>query len=241
MITQLRPSWVLVGAAAIVSFAAGAAATSAWRNRPRQVIDAFHIWYAKNDKSTFNNTRWMGVETQQSPLDMWVYQEMLTEVKPDVLVEAGTYKGGSAYYFASIFDLLKRGRVITVDIEDSSGRPRHERITYLLGSSTSDEIMEQIKRRIAPGEKVMVILDSDHRKAHVLEELKRYSALVSSGSYLIVQDTHFNGHPILPNFGPGPMEAVEEFLQTNAAFQPDRSREKFGMTFNPRGFLKRVR
>lgn len=216
-------------------------AMHAWRSRPQRIIDAYHVWYTKNDRSTYNNTRWLGVETQQCPLDMWVYQEMLSELKPDVLIEAGTYQGGSAYFFASMFDLLRHGRVITVDIEDFPAKPKHDRITYLLGSSTSDEILEKITRLIAPGEKVMVILDSDHHKPHVLTEMKRYSPLVSPGSYLIVQDTHFNGHPILPDYGPGPMEAVEEFLQSNPGFAPDRSREKFGMTFNPGGFLKRVR
>ena len=214
---------------------------SAWRNRPQKILDAYHVWYNRNDQSTYNNTRWLGVETQQCPLDMWVYQELLAELKPDLLIEAGTYKGGSAYYFASIFDLLNRGRVITVDIEDVPDKPNHGRITYLRGSSTSDEILDEIKRLIQPGEKVMVILDSDHHKPNVLEELRRYSPLVTSGSYIIVQDTHFNGHPILPKFGPGPMEAVEEFLKTTSDFQPDRSREKFGMTFNPGGFLKRLR
>ena len=238
---QRRPSWLLVCAIVLASLAAGAAGMSAWRKRPQQVLDAYHIWYNKNDHSTYNNTHWLGFETQQCPLDMWVYQEMLAEVKPDVMIEAGTYMGGSAYFFASIFDLLKHGRVITVDIEDLPGKPQHDRITYLLGSSTSDEIVGKIKGLIRPGERVMVILDSDHHKAHVLEEMKRYSPLVSPGSYLIVQDTHFNGHPILPKFGPGPMEAIEEFLQTNSEFRPDRSREKFGMTFNPGGFLKRVR
>jgi cephalosporin hydroxylase len=87
----------------------------------------------------------------------------------------------------------------------------------------------------------MVILDSDHHKPHVLEELMRYSPLVSPRSYIIVQDTHFNGHPNLPRFGPGPMEAIQEFLQSNGDFQPDRGREEFGMTFNPERFLRRVR
>lgn len=212
----------------------------AWLSRPAKIVDGYHIWYTRNDHATYNNTRWLGVETQQCPLDMWVYQEMLSEVKPDVMIEAGTYQGGSALYFASIFDLLQRGRVITIDIEDFPNRPKHSRITYLLGSSTSDEIVAQVKNLIKPGERVMVILDSDHHQAHVLNELRRYSPLVSAGSYLIVQDTHFNGHPILPKFGPGPMEAVQEFLRSNADFQPDLGREKFGMTFNPRGFLKRV-
>ena len=87
---------------------------SAWRNRPRNIVDSYHVWYNRNDQSTYNNTHWLGVETQQCPLDMWVYQEILAELKPDVLIEAGTYKGGSAFYFASIFDLLSRGRVIVI-------------------------------------------------------------------------------------------------------------------------------
>jgi len=232
---------LIVAATAIAGLGAGAMAMYYWRTRPRQVVDAYHIWYHKNGESTYNNTRWLGAKTQQCPLDMWVYQEMLAELKPDVLIEAGTYQGGSAYFFASILDLLKHGRVITVDIEDFPAKPKHDRITYLLGSSTSDEILEKIKRQISPGEKVIVILDSDHHAPHVLNEIMRYSPLVSPGSYLIVQDTHFNGHPILPKFGPGPMEAVREFLQSNTDFQPDPSREKFGMTFNPGGFLKRLR
>jgi len=240
MSSTQRPT-LIVAATAIVSLAAGAIAMSKWQSRPQKVIDAYHVWYTRNEHSTYNNTHWLGVETQQCPLDMWVYQEMLAEIKPDVMVEAGTYMGGSAFYYASIFDLMKHGRVITIDIEDQPNKPKHDRITYLLGSSTSDEILAQVKKLIQPGEKVMVILDSDHHKPHVLNEIKRYSAIVSPGSYLIVQDTHFNGHPILPKFGPGPMEAVEEFLQSNNDFQPDRSREKFGMTFNPSGFLKRVR
>src|SRR4030095_3652992 len=190
---------------------------------------------------TYNNTRWLGVETQQCPLDMFIYQELFHEVTQDVLVEAGTYLGGSSYYFASIFDLLGKGRVLTIDIEDHPDKPKHSRVQFFLGSSTAEPTVARIKAEIRPDEKVMGILDSDHHMPQVLNELKLYSPLVSPGSYLIVQDTHFNGHPILPKFGPGPMEAVQEFLRSNRDFEPDPSREKFGMTFNPGGFLKRVR
>jgi len=225
----------------LVCLAAGAFAESWWRTRPRQVIDAYHVWYHRKGEETYNNTQWMGVEVQKSPLDMWVMQEILHEVKPDVLVEAGTYMGGSAFYFASLFDLMGHGRIVTVDIEDHPGKPQHPRITYLTGSSTSDEILARIKAAIQPGEKVLVDLDSDHRKPHVLKELQLYSPLVTPGSYLIVEDTHFNGHPILPKFGPGPGEAVAEFLPSHPEFLPDLSREKFGMTFNPGGYLRRAR
>ena len=223
----------------MVGIAAGAYASSRWHNSPQRVVDAYHIWYQAHNADTYNNTRWLGVEVQQCPLDMFVYQEMLHEVRPDVLVEAGTYRGGSSYYFASIFDLLGKGRVLTMDIEDYPNKPRHPRVQFFLGSSVANPTFEQVKAAIQPGEKVMVILDSDHHRPHVAAELKLYSQLVSPGSYLIVQDTHFNGHPILRRFGPGPWEAVQDFLQSNRDFEVDRSREKFGMTFNPGGFLRK--
>jgi cephalosporin hydroxylase len=85
-----------------------------------------------------------------------------------------------------------------------------------------------------------VVLDSDHHRDHVYKELQLYSPLVTSGCYLVVEDTHFNGHPILSNFGPGPMEAVTDFLKTSSDFVPDARRERFLMTFNPGGYLKRA-
>jgi cephalosporin hydroxylase len=87
----------------------------------------------------------------------------------------------------------------------------------------------------------MVILDSDHSQSHVEKELKLFAPLVTLNSYLIVEDTNINGHPAYPSFGPGPYEAVETFLRTNDNFEVDSSREKFLMTFNPKGYLKRVR
>lgn len=227
--------------AALLCATLGAWAASAWNKQPTRVIRAFHLWYHANGATTYNNTSWLGVPTQKTPLDLWIFQEILADIKPDVLVEAGTYKGGSAHYFASLFDLLGHGRVVTVDIEDYPNKPKHARVSFLLGSSTSPEIIGKVRAAIRPGETVMVTLDSDHHKDHVLSELNLYSPLVTPGSYLVVEDTQFNGNPILPNHGPGPMEAVQEFLASNRDFQPDRSREKFGMTFNPSGYLKRIR
>ena len=112
-------------------------------------------------------------------------------------------------------------------------RPNHNRITYLLGSSTSKEIMEDVQRFIVNKNQIMVILDSDHKKEHVLSELRIYSQFVTKGSYIIVEDTNINSHPIFPDFGPGPMEAVKDFLEENKDFVIDKSREKFYLTFNP--------
>ena len=85
----------------------------------------------------------------------------------------------------------------------------------------------------------MVTLDSDHRAHHVLEELDAYSPLVTKGCYLVVEDTNINGHPVEPNFGAGPSEALRDFLIGNHDFNQDRTREKFGITFNPGGWLRR--
>ena len=234
---SIRPILCVVAALAL---AGGAYALGAWRaKRPENVVAEFHRLFHK--RGAYQNTRWMGKRAQKCPLDLWVFQEIVHETRPDVVVEMGTFHGGSALYFASLFDLIGRGRVITVDIEDQPDKPQHPRIQYLLGSSTSPEIVSRVQALLKPGEKVMVVLDSDHHGDHVSRELRLYSGLVTPGCYLIVEDTHFNGNPILPNFGPGPMEAVRGFLAGNANFEVDRSREKFLMTFNPSGYIRRLR
>ena len=210
---------VTIALVAAASAAAGFLAAS-WRyTRPEQAVANYHGWYHRNGATTYNNTRWLGVATQKSPLDTWIFQELLFEVKPDVMVETGTYKGGGSFYYASLMELMGLGRVLTVDIQDYPGKPSHPCVTFFLGSSTSPKILDQLRAAIGPGEKVMVTLDSDHLAPHVAEELRLYSELVTPGSYLIVEDAHFNGHPILPQFGPGPYEAVEAFLRTQPNFR----------------------
>jgi len=148
--------------------------------------------------------------------------------------------GGSALYLASICDLIRHGHVVTADVTEAPNRPQHERITYLIGSSTSPAIVERVTA-MARGKSALVILDSDHRKEHVRAELEAYAPLVGPGGYVVVEDTNVNGHPVLPDFGPGPMEAVDDFLEEHPEFTVDTSREKYLMTFNPRGYLRRVR
>ena len=94
---------------------------------------------------------------------------------------------------------------------------------------------------LGQGNHLLVLLDSDHSREHVLDELRAYSPLVTPGSYVIVEDTNLNGHPVWPDFGPGPMEAVDIFLSESDDFVIDTSREKFYLTWNPRGYLKRVK
>lgn len=199
--------------------------------------DSFHRLYY--DSAVWKDTFWLGVRTQKCPLDLWIYQELVHELRPDLILETGTAHGGSALYLASVCDLLGRGEVVTVDITPVEGRPRHDRISYLTGSSTADEIADELEGWVAGREQVLVILDSDHARDHVLDELRIYSRFVTPGSYLVVEDTNVHGHPVLPEHGPGPMEAVEAFLGESDEFELDPTREKFFLTFNPRGFLRK--
>jgi cephalosporin hydroxylase len=198
----------------------------------------FHKQYY--DSSVWMNTAWLGTQTLKCPFDLWIYQEIMHEIKPDVIIECGTYNGGSALYLASICDLMNKGKIITADIAASAHRPPHHRITYLQGSSTAPELVQTIQSLVGPAQVVMVLLDSDHTKAHVLNELRIYSGMVTSGSYLIVEDTNINGHPVAPTFGPGPLEAVQQFLTETDRFVVDRNREKFMITFNPGGYLRKL-
>lgn len=203
------------------------------------IINAFHKFYYES--GAWDRVAYLGVPTQKCPTDMWVYQELIHELKPDIVVECGTAFGGSALYLAHLMDAVGSGKLISIDINYKEKRPDHPRIAYLTGSSTAPEVLSQVRERIAGAGTVMVILDSDHSRDHVLAELRAYSPLVSLGSYLIVEDSNVNGHPADPAHGPGPMEALREFLDENRDFAVDRAREKFYLTFNPNGYLKRIR
>jgi cephalosporin hydroxylase len=201
----------------------------------------FHHRYYNDRATTWGNTKWLGVGLSKCPLDLWVYQELLTEIRPALVVETGTFDGGSALFFASCLDLLGDGRVITIDVAPRAGRPQHDRITYLTGSSTDPAILEAVRSAAEGASPVLVVLDSDHAYEHVLAELHAYSPLVTPDSYLVVEDTNVNGHPVLRDFGPGPYEAVDAFLSSGGPFARDLSREKFRLTFNPGGWLRRLR
>ena len=210
----------------------------------RRIVAEFHalyyrLWDFGRGPATID-LHWLGFHTLKCPMDLWIYQEILVETAPDVIIETGTRYGGSAAYLASLCELRGRGRVVTIDIKQLSGQPQHPRIEYILGSSASPAVLAQVRRHIEPGARVMVILDSDHRRDHVLAELEAYHALVSPGCYLIVEDTNVNGHPVWPDHGPGPMEAIEQFLPRHPEFRVDVSRERFLVTMNPSGFLLRT-
>ena len=183
---------------------------------------------------------WLGAQALKNPLDLWVYQEIMFETRPELVIETGTYRGGSAFFLASICDLLGAGEVVSIDIEQvRDDYPGHPRITYLGGrSSTDPDVLAEVRAR-ADGKRTLVILDSDHSQRHVAAELAEYAQLVPVGGYVIVEDSNIG--QIRKDLLPGPLEAIETFLATTNAFEIDRTREKFLITFNPSGYLRRVR
>jgi cephalosporin hydroxylase len=206
------------------------------QNVEEAVVRAFAQRYRESGVWMF--TTWLGTQVLKNPLDLWIYQEILSRTRPDVIVETGTFAGGSALYLASICDLLGAGRVITIDIEERGDRPRHPRITYVTGSSVEGEVVARIRGDIGADDTVMAILDSDHSKEHVLAELRAYGPLVSDGCYLIVEDTGASTDKWVPDVDP--LAAVNEFLAENPAFTADKKCEKFLMTSNPGGYLRRA-
>ncbi len=205
-----------------------------------RIVRRFHRLYYLTSRRTWRNTFFLGVPVAKCPLDLWVYQEIVSEVRPGLILETGTAHGGSALYLASLCDLVGAGRVVSVDVVEREGLPEHPRVSYVVGSSIERETFERVKAHVRPGEPVMVVLDSDHTREHVLAELRLYGALVTPGSYLVVEDTNVHGHPVFRSHGPGPAEAVAEYLREDSRFAADEGREKFYMTFNPGGYLKRL-
>jgi cephalosporin hydroxylase len=188
----------------------------------------------------------MGVVCWKSVADMWNYQEILFELKPSLVIEFGTNRGGSALFFANIMRQIGEPfKVLSVDVTHKHLEPAAQRdpdILFVESSSAAPAVAEHIRRLVSefPG-KIFAILDSDHSMDHVLAEMKLLRPLLSAGDYLLVEDSTVNGHPVLPGWGPGPYEAIEAYEQEFPNdYTHDVAREnKFGWTFAPNGYLIR--
>jgi cephalosporin hydroxylase len=187
-------------------------------------------------------TRWMGVPCYQVPLDLWVMQEIIFETEPTLLIETGSAYGGSAVFFASVFDQMGAGEVISIDVQkEFKVEVGHPRVSFWKGMSTDPDIIERVEQVISSQghKKVMVLLDSDHSTENVLAELRVYNKFVTPGCYLLIHDTIPGGRPYVDIRHGTPAEAVEIFLEENDQFRMDRGREKFYLTFMPGGFLRK--
>ncbi len=210
----------------------------------KNIVDNFHQLYYYSDHTWGEgHTKWMGVECHQNPLDMWILQEIIFENRPTVIIETGTYKGGSALFFAHMMDIANiPGVVFTVDVGNRCNVDHPKIITYTGEKSTSFEFLNIIKDYLKGGDyKVMVFLDSDHSTENVLEEMRSFAPFVTPGQYMVVCDSNIGGNPVQNGYvqGPGPMAAIEQFMKENNEFEVDRNCERFYFTFHPSGFLRR--
>lgn len=183
---------------------------------------------------------WRGYPMDKCAQDLMVYQEIITALRPAIIIETGSWYGGSGLFFADMCELAGTGRVLSVDkvVPQQTALSQHPRLTFLGGDSADPETVATV-HAWADGATGLVILDSDHSAAHVLAELDAYHDLVGMGGFLIIEDTNVNGHPVRPDFGPGPGEAVQAWLAGHPTFARDADAEPY-ITFAPGGYLRRL-
>lgn len=188
----------------------------------------------------FDQTTWMGVPIWQNVLDVWTIQETIVELQPDLIIECGTFRGGSSLFWAHLMDLMGHGRVITIDVKKLHD-VSHPRVACLIGSTLDERILAEVKSAVDDSRgPVMVVLDDDHHGPHVAAELEVYSRFVTAGSYLLVQDGVIDTLPMYLLGRPGPLHAIRGFLPGHPEFEVDRARcERFLITEHPMGWLRR--
>jgi len=201
---------------------------------------------------------WLGLPIIQMPADVMATQEVIWATKPDVIIETGVARGGSIIFMASLLEIIGKGKVIGVDIDirahnrqSIEAHPMSRRSVLIQGSSISEETLEAVKAEIPPGASVMVILDSDHSRAHVLAELRRYGPLVTKGCYLVVADTllgHLDADRAPKNrsqmlsAGNEPLAALGDYLTETDRFEVDPVvNGKLVMSSSPGGYVLCVR
>ncbi len=214
---------------------------------------------AANSKKYSYHFEWCGRPIIQYPQDIMAMQEIIWNIKPDLIIETGVAHGGSLILYASLMELLEisdvsssGGRIIGIDIDIREhnrtaieSHPFFKRIDLIEGSSIDEDTVSQVSSMIGDAKNIMVILDSNHTHEHVLKELEMYQGFVSDGSYLVVFDTvielmkegMFNDRPW--GLGDNPMTAVHKFLETNNDFEIDSEvHNKLQITVAPDGYLK---
>jgi cephalosporin hydroxylase len=205
-----------------------------------ETIDEFHrLWY---HSGAWMKNYFLGHQIFQCPFDMQVYHQLVVKLRPRYILQTGISLGGSALFFAAQLDLIQADPSaifvgIDIALTPEARALKHPRIHLIEGSSTDARTVEAVKALVPDGGG-MVSLDSDHTRDHVLAELRIYRDFVADGSFLVVEDTNINNHPVFPEHGPGPREAMESFLGEDPRFIQDHVVWRHHL-FTQHGWLKR--
>ena len=186
-----------------------------------------------------NRTSYFGVKTFKCPTDAWVYQEIIFETRPEVIIEIGNKNGGSTLMLAHLCDLVGKGRVIGLDLSHETVPAivrDHPRITLIEGDACA--MVGKVEKLVDGAVSVLVIEDSSHTYENTLNVLRTYEKFVKEGGYFIVEDSICH-HGLDEGPAPGPYEAIDSFLQSNPDFISERQHEHFLITWNPKGYLRR--
>jgi cephalosporin hydroxylase len=189
----------------------------------------------------WDRTTWLGRRIDTAPTDLLAYQEIITSVQPAWVVEIGTGDGGRSLFLASMCELIEHGKVLSVDATLAGDVPQHPRLQYVEGVPHDPATVRAVFDVVGPSRPVVVVLGACSDQFKTAAQFEAYQSLVTVGSYTVIADTVVNGHPVWPGFGPGPAEAVKQVLGEHGEFAQDPLMEKYSLTFNPGGFLKRIR
>jgi len=227
----------------------------------KKLQDAKNKFNEFSNKAKYSyNFSWMGLPIIQYPQDMIAMQEIIWEIKPDLIIEAGIAHGGSLIYYSSLLELTGDNDAIVLGIDVDirkhnriliESHKMSKRIKMIEGDSTSSDIAKKVYDLAKNKKRIIVCLDSNHTHDHVLKELKIYAPLTSIGSYCVVFDTIIedlpadympDGRPRPWNPGNNPKTAVKDFLKYNSDFQIDKNIDnKILISVSPGGYLKRVK
>jgi len=209
---------------------------------------------SENTKYSYNFS-WMGRPIIQYPQDMIAMQEIIWEVRPDLIIETGIAHGGSLVFYASLLELIGEGEIVGIDIDirehnrrEIEKHPMFKRIKMIEGSSISKEVVDQVKDIVKGKLRILVLLDSNHTHDHVMHELNLYAPFVSKNSYLVVFDTIVEDYPKGSikdrpwDTGNNPKTAVHQFIKENESFIIDHKIDnKLLISVSPNGYLKRIK